>query len=121
MSIAASAMKTRASGERQRRRQRRHDRRRAAHRAEDEVGRHAEDRRRVVRDDGVLVKELPYRVVRQEQRRRRLVLQPGAALVDPADQQRRQHQRDDELEQLRKDVEGAHRTKNSSASKVQKL
>jgi hypothetical protein len=31
--------------------ERRHDRRRAAHRAEDDVGRRAEDRGRVVRDD----------------------------------------------------------------------
>ena len=80
--------------------ERRHDRRRAAHRAEDDVRRDAEDRRGVLGDHRVLREQLADRPVRQEQRRRALVLQPGAALVDPADQQRRQRAARSRLQQL---------------------
>jgi hypothetical protein len=80
--------------------QRRNDRRGAAHRAEHDVRRQAEDRRRVRGDYRILGKELPDRAIRQQQRRRAAVLQPGPALVDPANQQRRERQRDRELQQL---------------------
>ena len=76
--------------ERQVGRQRRDDRAGEQHAAEDDVGRGAEQRRGVVREHRLLVEQLVQQPVRLQQPRRRPVLQPGAALVDPADQQRRE-------------------------------
>ena len=83
MSIAASDMNTRAIASRptsamasaartewQARAHRRNDRGRRNHRAEHDVRRHAEQRRRVLRDHGVLVEQLADAVIRQQQARR---------------------------------------------------
>jgi hypothetical protein len=50
--------------------------------------------------DRVLVEELVEDPVRLQESRRRLALQPGAALVDPAGQQRSERQRGGDLEHL---------------------
>jgi hypothetical protein len=42
-------------------------------------------------------------------------------LVDPADEERRQRDRDHELQELRGEAVDRHRTKKRSASSVQKL
>jgi hypothetical protein len=63
------------------------------HAAEHHVGREAEQRRGAVRQHDILVEQLVQHVVGLQQRRRRAVLQPGAALVHPAGEQRRQRQR----------------------------
>src|SRR4030095_13288596 len=72
-------------------------------------------------DDSVLGEELADRPIRQEQRRRALVLEPGAALVHPADEQRREEERERELQELGEEREGIHRTKKRSKSSVTKL
>ena len=69
----------------------------------------------------VLVKELANAAIRLQQARRRLVLQPGAALVDPADEQRRGQQRGEHFENLREPVQRTHSTSASSTSRVTKL
>ena len=102
-------------------RERRYDRRRATHRAKDDVRHRAEDGRRALGDHGILGEQLADRPVGQQQRRRALVLQPRAALVDPADEERRQRDRDHELQELRGEAVDRHRTKKRSASSVQKL
>ena len=100
---------------------RRYDRGRAAHRAEHDIGRGPKNCRCVLRDDGVLHEQLANGSIREEQRRRRLILQPRAAHVDPTDKQRREGDRDRELEELGQESRDCHRTKKSSASSVRKL
>jgi hypothetical protein len=48
---------------------------------------------------------------------RRLVLQAGAPLVDPAEQQRRGRQRQGDLEQLRQDARTAHDRTSSNSNR----
>ena len=63
-----------------------------------------------------LCEQLGEHAVGLQQRRRAPVLQPGAALVDPAGQQRREQHRQRELGELRGESGGAdHRTKSSSS------
>ncbi len=56
-----------------------------------------------------------------QQARRGAVLQPGAALRDPADEQRRDGERRRDLEQLGQDGGPVHSTSASSATSVRKL
>ncbi len=48
-------------------------------------------------------------------------LQPRAALVHPADEERRKHERRQHLEQLRQPPEAAHNTTASNTTSVMKL
>ena len=89
--------------------------------AEDQVGRRAEERRGVVRKNDFLLEQLGQHAVRLEDAGCALVLQPGAALVDPAGQQRREQNGERQLGELGGDAGSAHRTKSSSRSRVAKL
>ena len=85
-------------------------------------GRDAKQRRGVRREHGVLVEELADAAIRQQQRRRRLVLQPGAALVDPAQEQRRgQRAQRARSRTCVSQSNAAHSTSASSTSSVTKL
>src|SRR6266568_5077723 len=58
----------------------------------------------------------------QQEAGRRAVLQPGASLVDPAQEERRGEHHEHRLQDLERDSgEIAHRTKTSSAIRVMKL
>ena len=59
------------------------------HRAEDDVGRYAKQRRSILRDHRVLVEELANAAVGQPDARRTSVLQPRPTLIHPAEKQRR--------------------------------
>ena len=91
------------------------------HRAEHDVGRDAKQRRRVRGDHRVLVKELANAAIGQPQARGATVLQPCAALVDPADEQRCGGECGDQLQHLREDFDRLHSTSASSAISVTKL
>ena len=100
----------------------RNDARGEPHAAEQDVRRPAENRRCVVREHRVLVEELGECVVRQKDGRRRAVLQPGAALVHPAHEERRREHDEHRLQDLESDAgSAAHRTNTSSAIRVMKL
>ncbi len=134
MSIAASAKNTRAVASRptsaiasaalvngSSRAHRGNDRGGEHHRAEHDVGRHAKQRRCVLGDHRILVKELANAAVGQPEARRATVLQPRATLVDPAEKERRRRERRDQLEHLGEDLDRPHSTSASSTTSVTKL
>ena len=96
------------AGERQIGGKRGDDRRGQCHRAEHDIGRKPENGRRVFGDHRVLMEKLPDRTVRCEQRRSAPVREPRAALVDPADERRREQQRDRKLQQLGQETARRH-------------
>jgi hypothetical protein len=112
MSMPASAMKTRASA---------NSPTSAIVCAELHVRRGAEQCRCAVRDHGVLVQELAQHAIGLQHAGAAPVLQPGAALIDPAQQQRCGENRQQRLEHAEQDVRGAHSTNASSATSVAKL
>jgi hypothetical protein len=95
--------------ERQLGRERRHDGAGERHAAEHDVGRGAEQRRSLFGHHRILVEQLVQQAVGLQEGRRRLVLQPGAALVHPAGEQRREGERRGDLERLREHAEERHR------------
>ena len=128
MSIAASAMKTRArakmptsaitstaGGKRQIDRDHRHQRGGQPHADEQDVGGVAEQGRGVVGQHRVLVEQLDQVAVGLQDAGAAAVLHPGAAVVDPAQQQRRGQHHQHVLEQLQQEGRGIHRTNASNA------
>jgi hypothetical protein len=99
----------------------RDDRRCHRHRAELDIGRSAEQRRGIVRDHRILVQQLAQRPIRLQHTGAAAILQPRPALIDPADEQRRQHDRNQRLDQCIRISQSAHNTNASSASSVAKL
>ena len=91
------------------------------HGGKDDIGRQAKEPGGSSGDDGILVKELAYAAVRLPQARRTAVLEPRAALVDPTEKERRRGEGDDELEQLRDDLDRPHNTTARSTTSVTKL
>ena len=103
-------------------RERRHDGAGQQHAAEHDVGRHAKQRGRVLGQHRLLDEQLVQHAVRLQQARRRLVLQPGAPLVDPAGHQRREQQGHSNGHQLRNQAQKAHcLTTSSTTISVTKL
>ena len=78
--------------------------------------------RGVVRDDGLLPEELVQRAERHRERRRATVLQPRAALVHPAHEQRPAGERHGHGEELGDDAFEVHAwVRSSSVTRVRKL
>ena len=112
----------RGGRERQIGREHRHDAHREPHAAEEHVRRRAKERRGVVREHRVLVKELVQHPVRLQDARAAPVLQPRAALVDPAQHERRDQHDQHRLQHLEDDAAGVgHCANTSSAISVMKL
>jgi hypothetical protein len=102
--------------------QRRNDRAGQRHAAENDVGRAAKQWRSVLGKHRFLVEQLVQHPVGLQQAGCRLVLQPGAPLIDPAAEQGGQQQRHDDLQQLRENTEPGHCfTTTSTAISVTKL
>jgi hypothetical protein len=100
----------------------RHDPRGEPHAAEQDVGRRAKQGGGVVRHHGVLVEQFRQREVRQQDRRRGAILQPGAALVHPAHEERRGEHHEQRLQDLEcHPSREVHRTNTNNAISVRKL
>ena len=98
------------------------DRGGAGQAAEDEVGRGAEQGARAMSEHDLLLEQLGEHAVGLQHPRAAAVLQPGAALVDPAHEERREQHRKHQFGQLGGECgEVAHRVKVSSTSSVTKL
>jgi hypothetical protein len=91
------------------------------HRAEHDIRRDAEQRRRVLRDHSVLVEQFANTVVREQQARCTPVLQPGTAGVDPAEEQRGEDQCREHFQKLGEPGHRAHSITASSTTRVMKL
>src|SRR5437764_5393773 len=91
------------------------------HRGEHDVGCHAKQCGSVVREDGLLVKELANPTVGEPDARCPTVLQPGAALIDPAEKQGCGGESRDQFERLSEDFEQLHNMSESSTTSVTKL
>src|SRR5271165_2699442 len=132
ISMAASEMKTRGREqaherdrvrrgcERQARAHRRNDRRGRHHRPEHDVGRETEQRGSAGGDDRILVKQLANPAIDLQHARCAAVLQPGAALIDPAEVERRGQERGRDLEYLREQLDRPHSTSANSTISVTK-
>src|SRR5262249_21854509 len=99
---------------------RRHDRRDEHHRPEHDIGREPEEGGSARGHHRVLVQELADAAVREPDARRLAGLQPGAALIDPAEKERRRGEGGDDLEHLRDDLDRRHSTSASSTTRVTK-
>ena len=91
------------------------------HRAEHDIRREAEQRRRALRDHGVLVEQFANAVVREQHARCAPVLQPGTTRVDPAQEQRGEDQCREHFQKLGEPGHRAHSITASSTTRVMKL
>src|SRR3954452_10382297 len=91
------------------------------HRGEHDVGCRTKQRGSVVREYGFLVKELANPSVGEPDARCPPVLQPGPALIDPAEKQGGGGESRDQFERLSEDFEQRHNMSESNTTSVTKL